>query len=198
MGNTKRIAVGVGVVGLGLALVLGLADRDALRPVVAGGPAPAFSAFDLEGASRSLADYRGKVLLLNLWATWCTPCKEEMPSIQRLVQEVADEDFLVLAVSIDRAPADDDRGNPLGGRLRRFADSLGLSFTILHDPSGDISTIYRTTGVPESFVVNRQGTIMKKVTGPLAWDAPQNVELVRSLLEEGSVAPHLTGLDPNR
>ena len=105
-----------------------------------------------------------------------------MPSIQRLYQEIGHGDFEVLAVSIDRAPPDDDRTNPLGGKLRAFTDSLDLTFPILHDPSGEIATTYRTTGVPESFVLDREGTIMKKVTGPMEWDAEQNVEFIRRLL----------------
>ncbi len=169
-----------------LVIFFAWATRDRLNPVVVGGAAPDFAAFDLQGTPRALEDYRGKVLLLNIWATWCAPCREEMPSIQRLLEEIQDEDFQVLAVSIDRAPADDDRGNPLGGKLRAFADSLGFTFTILHDPSGDISTVYQTTGVPESFVLDREGTILRKITGPMAWDAPQNVRLIERLLSGGA------------
>lgn len=178
------VALGAGVVTL-----LAWVSRDSVRPVEVGGAAPDFLAFEMSGETVSMEDYRGKVVLLNLWATWCTPCKEEMPSIQRLYDEVDDDDFLVLAVSIDRAPADDDRTNPLGGKLTAFADSLGLTFPILHDPTAEISTTYRTTGVPESFVLDRTGMIMKKITGPMAWDAPQNVEFIRRLLEGGSGTP---------
>lgn len=172
-----------------LVVFLAWANQDRLRPVEVGGPAPDFSAVDLSGTPRSLADYRGKVVLLNVWATWCAPCKEEMPSIQRLWESIEDNDFQVLAVSIDRAPENDDRTNPLGGKLRAYADSLGFTFTILHDPSGEISTIYQTTGVPESFVLDREGMIHRKITGPMAWDAPQNVQLIQRLLAGGSAAP---------
>jgi peroxiredoxin len=187
--SRKWIPFVVAAMGVGGVTLFAWVSRDSLRPVEIGEPAPDFLAFDMSGQEVSLEDYRGKVVLLNLWATWCTPCKEEMPSIQRLYGEVNDEDFLVLAVSIDRAPADDDRTNPLGGKLTAFADSLGLTFPVLHDPSAEISTTYRTTGVPESFVLDREGVIMRKITGPMAWDAPQNVEFIRRLLNGGSRTP---------
>ena len=170
----------------GLVVLLAWMSRDNINPVVAGSPAPDFAVHDLQGTPKSLGEYRGKVLLLNIWATWCTPCKEEMPSMQRLYDEIQDEDFQVLAVSIDRAPQDHDPTNPLDGKLRAFADSLGLTFTILHDPSGEISVTYQTTGVPESYLVDRQGIIMEKISGPRAWDAPRSVEHIRSVLDGGS------------
>lgn len=169
-------------IGVALVVLLAWFTRGTLQPVEVGGPAPQISTFDLQGIPRSLEDYRGKVLLLNIWATWCTPCKAEMPSMQRLYEEVGSEDFVVLAVSIDRAPADNDPTNPLDGKLEAFADSLGLSFTILHDPAGQITTTYQTTGVPESFVVDRQGIIVEKVSGPREWDAPRSVEMIRSAI----------------
>jgi cytochrome c biogenesis protein CcmG/thiol:disulfide interchange protein DsbE len=152
-------------------------------PVVVGGPAPEFSAFDLNGASRSLDDYRGKVVLLNLWATWCAPCKAEMPSMQRLHEQIQDEDFQILAVSIDRPLPDHDPANPLEGKLQIFAESLGLTFTILHDPTSEISTAYQTTGLPASFIVDREGIIVKTVSGPMDWDAPPTVQLIQGLLD---------------
>jgi peroxiredoxin len=159
-------------------------NQDRLQPVEVGQPAPHFSVFDLKGNQAALDDYEGKVVLLNIWATWCGPCKAEMPSIQRLSEAVQDQDFQVLAVSVDVAPDDDDRTNPLGGKLQAFADSMGLTFTILHDPSGEISDTYQTTGVPETYVLDRSGVILRKITGPTEWDAPQNVAFVRRLLEK--------------
>lgn len=183
--KTRVFFAGI-LLAAGLVVLMAWVNRDNLSPVVAGGPAPDFATYDLQGTPRSLEDYRGKVVLLNIWATWCTPCKEEMPSMQRLYEEIRDEEFQVLAVSIDRAPSDYDPKNPLDGKLRAFADSLGLTFTILHDPSGEITTTYQTTGVPESFVLDRDGIIFKKITGPMAWDAPQNVQFIERLLEGGA------------
>ena len=158
-------------------------NRGRLSPVVPGKPAPEFSAFDLEGAPKTLADYGGKVLLLNIWATWCPPCQQEMPSMQRLREAVPDEDFAILAVSVDAPLGQRDLFGREGGDLRAFAENMGLTFRILHDPSGKIQETYQTTGVPESFVVDRDGVIKKKVAGPTEWDAPANVELIRRLLD---------------
>lgn len=159
-------------------------NRDRLSPVVPGREAPGFSATDLTGSLKTLEDYRGKVVLLNIWATWCPPCREEMPSMERLYQAVDNEDFEVIAVSIDAPFGKRDTFGRMGGDLQSFADSLGLTFTILHDPFGKIQETFQTTGVPESFLLDRHGVIKKKVAGSTAWDAPQNLELVRRLLME--------------
>jgi len=169
---------------VGAAVVLfAWSNRDRLSPVVPGRPAPEFSALDLEGTPKTLADYRGKVLLLNVWATWCPPCQQEMPSMQRLREAIPDEDFAILAVSVDAPFGERDSFGREGGNLKVFAETMGLTFRILHDPTGKIQEIYRTTGVPESFVVGRDGVIKKKVAGPTEWDAPANVDLIRRLLD---------------
>jgi len=183
--NKKRAWLPYGLLALavGVVVLLAWANRDRLNPVVPGSSFPDFVAYDLNGETATKSDFRGKVLLLNIWATWCAPCKEEMPSMQRLREEIPDDEFEILAVSIDQPSGDHQPTNPLGGRLRAFADSMGLTFTILHDPSGEISETLQTTGVPESFVVSRDGLLFRKITGPTAWDAAQNVELIRRLLE---------------
>jgi peroxiredoxin len=136
--------------------------------------APDFQALRLDGSVSGLADYRGKVVLLNVWATWCGPCRSEMPSMQRLQRAFTDTDFRVVAVSVDQ-----DRS----AVVRQFAGDLGLTFDILHDPTGEIQRVYRTTGVPESWVIDRHGTIVKKVVGATEWDSPINTALVRTLLD---------------
>jgi peroxiredoxin len=173
------LAVVAGVVSV---VLLAWARRDTYVPVAAGHPAPAFLAHDLQGNPTGLESFRGKVILLNLWATWCTPCKEEMPSMQRLYDQVDDEGFEVVAVSIDLAPDARPGENPLGGKLKAFTDSLGLTFTVLHDPAGTIAETYQTAGVPESFVIDGSGVIVREVPGPLAWDRPEEVEFIRRLL----------------
>jgi len=104
--------------------------------------------------------------------------------MQRLQEQIQDSGFQILAVSIDRPAEDHDPANPLGGRLEVFAESFGLTFTILHDPSGEISTTYQTTGLPESFIVDREGIVVKRVSGPMDWDAPQSVQLIQDLLDK--------------
>ncbi len=171
--------------GLALVLVVGLAwvNRDSFTPVGPGSEAPEFAATTLEGDTVGLGAYEGNVVLLNIWATWCFPCREEMPSMQRVYERYRDRDFEVVAVSID-APAGkrDDFGRP-GGDLEAFAEKYDLTFQILHDPSGRIQETYQMTGVPESFVIGKDGVIYKKVTGATDWDAPQNRRLIERLLD---------------
>src|SRR6185436_13714307 len=130
---------------------------------------PAFSAQRLDGKPAALADYDGKVILLNVWATWCVPCRAEMPSMERLQHEFAGSDFRVVAVSVDQDGPD---------VVQKFARELGLSFDILHDRAGEIQRTYRTSGVPESWVVDRHGMVVKKVIGAVQWDSPANTALV--------------------
>lgn len=165
-----------------LVVLLAWANRDRLMPVVPGRAAPDFTAFDLQGSVKTLDDYRGKVLLVNIWATWCPPCQEEMPSMQRMYEEIDHPDFEILAVSVDAARGSSDASGRPGGDLAAFGESMGLTFTILHDPSGKVQQTFQTTGIPESFIVDRNGVIIKKVAGSTAWDAPANLELVRRLL----------------
>ncbi len=165
-------------------LIFSLSNRGGLRPVVPGRAAPDFVAYDLQGVRVALKDFRGKVLLVNIWATWCSPCQEEMPSLQRLYEAVAHEDFEILAVSIDAPSGEKDLSGRRGGNLKVFAETLGLTFPILNDPTGRIQEIFQTTGVPESFVVDRRGIIFKKVAGATEWDALTNVQLIQRLLGE--------------
>ena len=169
---------------VGIVIAFAWVNRDRLRPVVPGRPAPNFSALDLNGSPKTLDDYEDKVLLVNIWATWCAPCQQEMPSLQRLYEAVDRDDFEIVAISVDAPFGQTDAFGRPGGDLEAYADVMGLSFTILNDPSGKVQQDYQTTGVPESFVIDRDGVIYKKVAGPTDWDAPQNVELIRRLLEE--------------
>jgi peroxiredoxin len=102
--------------------------------------------------------------------------------MERLYKEIAHDDFEILAISVDAPLGEKDEFGRPGGDLKTCAETRGLTFQILHDPSGKIQATYQTTGVPESFLVDRQGIIKKKVFGETAWDAPENVALVRRLL----------------
>lgn len=156
--------------------------RQRIRPVVAGHPAPDFTVTDAEGEPVTLDSYDGRVVLVNVWATWCAPCREEMPSMQRLYDLFSRDDFEIAAISVDAPPRSaDSRGNP-GGDAIAFARELGLTFPVLLDPTGEIQRTYRTSGVPESFLIGRDGIIYKKVAGPTEWDSQTNVDLVRRLV----------------
>jgi cytochrome c biogenesis protein CcmG/thiol:disulfide interchange protein DsbE len=160
--------------------------RENYQPVITGAVAPDFTATTMHGDTATLADYADKVVLLNIWATWCGPCREEMPSMQRMYESLkagpGAEDFEIVAVSVDVPIGQRDRsGNP-GGDLLAFVDQYDLTFPILHDPSGMIQRTYQATAVPESFLIGKDGLIYKKVAGQTEWDAPENQELVRRLL----------------
>ncbi|MBW3569911.1 MAG: TlpA family protein disulfide reductase [Gemmatimonadetes bacterium] len=172
-------------VALVLALLLGAGwlVRDRFLPVEVGTRAPSFTATDLQGRPVRLEDLRGQVVLLNIWATWCGPCRDEMPSMERLHRELGPRGLKIVAVSVDAAPGAVAPGGQTGGDVAEFARQLGLTFTIWHDPSGDIQRTYRTTGVPESFIIDRDGVIQKKVIGATEWDTGSHPELIRRLLE---------------
>ncbi|HEV8151188.1 MAG TPA: TlpA disulfide reductase family protein [Gemmatimonadales bacterium] len=115
----------------------------------------------------------GKVTLINIWATWCIPCRAEMPAIEKLYRELGPKGLRVLAVSIDEGNAAD---------VQSFVQELGLSFEILHDQSGEIQRVYQTTGVPESFLLDKNGVIVKKVIGEHPWSSPSNQRIIADLL----------------
>lgn len=149
--------------------------KDELFPVTIGSTAPDFRAKVLnENRYKTLADYKGQVVLLNVWATWCPPCQAEMPSLQRLYQAYGDKGLKLVAVSIDDYVTEDS--------IRAFAKNFGITFEILHDSTHAIERLYQTTGYPESFVIGREGTIRKKWIGPDDWSSQGNRALVAQLL----------------
>jgi len=140
-----------------------------------GSEAPDFQAVNLAaGETLTLADYRGQVVLLNIWATWCVPCEREMPSIQRLHETLGPKGLKVVAVSIDQADSE---------VVLEWARERDLTFEILQDRKGSIERTYQTTGVPESFVIDRAGIIVKKEFGAREWDDPTVLALLARLLE---------------
>jgi cytochrome c biogenesis protein CcmG/thiol:disulfide interchange protein DsbE len=144
--------------------------------VAIGAPAPDFRAVtvDSQPRVRTLADYKGDVVLLNIWATWCGPCRVEMPSMEALHKDFASQGLRVVAVSIDQIA-----GPP---EIRDFARELGLTFEILHDSAQTIVRSYQVNGYPQSFVIGRDGTIRRKWIGAENWNSPANRSLMRALL----------------
>jgi len=169
--------VGIVVLILGGGLLAGTHYLgDELFPVTAGSKAPDFQAKTVGGVpvTKTLADYKGQVVLLNIWATYCIPCRTEMPSIQALHDRYAARGLKVVAVSIDSPGFEDE--------IRKFRDQYGLTFEILYDAPGGIKTAYQTTGVPETFVIGRDGVIRKKVIAADNWDSPANRALFAQML----------------
>ncbi len=169
--------------GIVLAMVAGAVALVKNSPdtygVAVGKEAPDFRVMDLAtGDSLWLHEhYKGQVTLVNIWATWCGPCKEEMPAMQQAYAELAPRGFKVAAVSIDEAdPAD----------VKAFAAELGITFDILQDRSGRIQQVYQTTGVPESFLLDKDGVIVKRIIGAHDWSSQVNRDLVARLLDQGN------------
>lgn len=158
-------------------------ERYRQAAVLAGAEAPDFTFPSLSGGEIGLSDLDDHVVLINVWATWCNPCREEMPSLQRVYEAFEGEDFEILAVSIDAARGMLDDTGYEGGDLGAFANEYGLSFPILHDPSGGMRRLYQVSRVPETFVVGKDGLIWKKIAGITEWDLPVNQALIRRLLD---------------
>lgn len=173
--------------GLGLVLALGLAFFLVMGRVVdvatgpvpprRGVPAPAFSAVDLAGAEKSLADYRGQVVLVDFWATWCPPCVASMPELEATYQSLGARGFVVLG--LNQEPDSPDR-------VRGFVRSKGLSFPILIDP-GVIRRDFGVHSFPTSFLVDREGTICEVFRGPVS--GAKLTRAVETLLDSPSGRP---------
>jgi cytochrome c biogenesis protein CcmG, thiol:disulfide interchange protein DsbE len=119
------------------------------------------------------AEAREHVTLVNIWATWCIPCRVEMPAIEQLQQAMGPRGLRILSVSVDEGNAK---------VVQDFVHELGLTFEILHDQTGDIQRVYQTTGVPESFLLDKHGVIVKKVIGEHPWGSPANQRVIADLL----------------
>lgn len=191
MTGRQQWAVVGGVVAL-LAIGLGAAShfmRDELFPVSVGSTAPEFRAKQIgTNTFRSLSDYKGKVVLLNIWATYCEPCKVEMPSLEGLHKAYGDSGLKIVAVEIDPSVTDDS--------IKTYAKNLGITFEILHEPTHTLERDYQTTGYPETFVIGPEGTIRKKWIGPDNWSSLGNRALIAQLL--GLETPRPAGVVGDR
>lgn len=145
------------------------------RPVEVGNDAPDFTAVNLKtGDTISLGQtYRDKVVLVNLWATWCPPCRQEMPAMERLYRELGPSGFRIAAVSVDEGDLRD---------VVAFADEMSLTFDILHDGDGSVQKAYQSIMFPESFLIDQHGVIVKKAIGEHPWGSDANRQLIARLL----------------
>jgi peroxiredoxin len=140
-----------------------------------GGPAPALELRALDGRGHRLADYHGTVVLVNFWATWCEPCRDEMPSMQRLKEKLAGKGFVVLAVNLDEPEA----------RIRKFLSHLKVDFTVLLDPGKKAARAWDARILPASFVVGPDGRIRYSLVGGIDWNDDQVAGRMSELLAAG-------------
>ena len=150
-------------------------------PVVRGASAPDFELRRLgvpEGMAESgltLEELRGRVVLVNFWATWCEPCESEMPAMERLYGQLPRDDFEMIAVAIDEEE----------GLVQDFQDEYQLSFPIVLDLDQATYRSYQTMGVPESLLIGRDGQVIERYVGPREWDAPEHVQRLQSVIAGG-------------
>jgi peroxiredoxin len=142
--------------------------------VAAGKLAANFNLKDLKGTTVSLSSLRGKVVFLNVWATWCGPCREEMPSIETLYKSFrSNKDFVVLAVSQDTE----------GGKVvKPYITGKGYDFTVLLDPQNEVGEMYGVDGIPETFIIGRDGRIVAHHVGPYDWSNADIREALQELI----------------
>lgn len=139
-------------------------------------PLPELVFQDGEGSKRSIAQFAGKVVLLNVWATWCAPCREEMPALDRLQGKLGGRGFEVVALSIDAAGA---------SVVKRFYEEVGVrSLAIYVDPTMRATATLAAVGVPTTLLIDRQGRELGRRTGPAEWDGPRSVRVIEDHLED--------------
>jgi peroxiredoxin len=139
-----------------------------------GKQAPDFDTVDLKGDVWSLSKLKGQVVFLNFWATWCPPCREEMPSMERLYAKLPKEKFEMIALFNKDDPA----------AVKNFVTKLGITFPILSDEYNFAGTKYGLTGLPETFIIDKQGVIQEKYIGSVEWDSPEIVDMLMKYINE--------------
>ncbi len=174
--GTSKLVIGLlSLVILAGAFALVWLQSSKYEPLMVGKVAPDFELPDLTEQDVRLSDYRGKVVFLNFWATWCKPCKEEMPSMEVLYRQFKDDGLVVLAVSIDRVTTKDD--------IPPFVKSMDLSFPVLIDSWGQTDKRYKLMGVPETYIIDQEGVLREKIIGPRDWTRLDNLQVVTQLLD---------------
>ena len=137
---------------------------------------PAFSAVTLSGDTVSLASLQGSPVLLNLWATWCPPCREEMPSLQRVHRDYEGRGLKVVGVSLDNSDA--------GAAIARFVEQYGIGFSILHDARGRATEVFRTFGLPETFLIAADGRLVRRWRGKVDGDSREFRKVLDEVVEK--------------
>lgn len=138
----------------------------------AGLPAPELKAHDLTGAPKTLADYRGKVVLLNFWATWCPPCQREMPSLERLRMKMAGRPLAIVAISSAETPEE----------VSAYLSKMKLGFPVLLDADSSNTRRWKVFALPTTFVLDAEGRVRHVLTGPAEWDEGEALAVVESTL----------------
>lgn len=173
-GSSRLLILTVGTTILIAVFTLVWLQSAKYEPLAVGKPAPDFSLADLNEKHYRLSDFRGKVVFLNFWATWCKPCREEMPSMEILNKNFEKDGLVILAVSIDRVTTTRD--------IPPFVKGMNLTFPVLVDSWGQTDKPYKRMGVPETFIIDQQGIIQEIVIGPRDWTRIDSLQVLTKLL----------------
>lgn len=173
-GSSRLLILTVGTTILIAVFTLVWLQSAKYEPLAVGKPAPDFSLADLNEKHYRLSDFRGKVVFLNFWATWCKPCREEMPSMEILNKNFEKDGLVILAVSIDRVTTTKD--------IPPFVKGMNLTFPVLVDSWGQTDKPYKRMGVPETFIIDQQGIIQEIVIGPRDWTRIDSLQVLTKLL----------------
>jgi peroxiredoxin len=172
--SSRLLILGVGTAILIAVFTLVWLQSAKYELLAVGKPAPDFSLSDLNDKPYRLSDFRGKVVFLNFWATWCKPCREEMPSMEILHKNFEKDGLVILAVSIDRVTTTKD--------IPPFVKGLNLTFPVLIDSWGRTDKPYKRMGVPETFIIDQEGIIREIVIGPRDWTRLDSLQVLTKLL----------------
>jgi len=170
MSKTNLVKAAAVIVILGAAVYFGIRQQQA-RPVAIGDTAPDFSVPALPSGSVDLKSYRGQIVVLNLWATWCPPCVEETPSLVQFAEKMKAHGVVVLGISVD----DDAKA------LQDFVQENHISYPVGRDPDRSLSARYGTFQFPETYILDRRGRVAEKVIGPTDWDDARIQNFVQDL-----------------
>ncbi len=157
-----------------LLLFLAACGQEQKKVATVGQPAPDFTLIDLQGKTWTLSELKGQVVFINFWATWCPPCREEMPSMQKLYTMLPKDNFKMLAILNNDSPA----------LANLFALKLKVTIPILNDQVNKIGPIYGLTGLPETFVIDKHGVLREKFIGPAKWDSPEYVQMLTKYISQ--------------
>lgn len=166
-------------------VTVGWVSREADVGPDRGDMAPALTLPRIDGDTASLASLRGRVVIVNLWATWCPPCVREMPSLQRVYERFRDEGLEILAVAVDDEPGVRGPDGRIEGPVSRFVEEYGLTFPVAVDPTGDTERRFGTEYLPTTVLIDREGRIRATEIGGREWDQEPYVGMIESLMEEG-------------
>jgi len=172
--GSRLLILVAGAMVLAVTFVIVWLQSAKYEPLAVGKAAPDFALTDLNDKPIKLSDYRGRVVFLNFWATWCAPCREEMPSMEVLFKNFEKDGLVILAVSIDRVTTTKD--------IPPFVKGMNLTFPVLIDSWGKTDKPYKRMGVPETFIIDQEGVIREIVIGPKDWTRIDNLKTLTTLL----------------